>query len=194
MVNDQKRIISEIGKIIYRDIPVFDKIDWKPVGVEYDSRENVTGLCLYQCALTSLPDSIRKLTNIKSLFLGRNALQTVPDWIADLKSLEVIDLFENNLKTLPDSICTLPSLQKLVLNNNQLKELPERIGSIKSLLYLEILKNPLESLPTSLRQFADMYSDFRELATTQYGWKESSRETLRLLKERSVKIRDVSNK
>jgi Leucine-rich repeat (LRR) protein len=70
-------------------------------------------LYLVGLALTSLPESLSKLTSLQSLDLSKNQLTSLPEWLGKLTSLQSLDLSHNPLTSLPESLSKLTSLQTL---------------------------------------------------------------------------------
>ena len=101
--------------------------------------------------LTSLPESIEKLTKLEALGLRDNNLTSLPESIEKLTKLEVLVLYQNKLTSLPESIGKLTKLGQLWLNKNKLTSLPESIGKLTKLQILELTGNKLTSLPPSIK-------------------------------------------
>jgi len=104
--------------------------------------------------LTSLPDSISKLTALQKLDLSDNRLRELPDSISKLTALQKLDLSDNRLRELPESIGKLTALQKLDLSDNRLRELPESIGKLTVLQWLDLSGHRLQKLPDSISKLA----------------------------------------
>eukprot|EP00271_Cylindrocystis_brebissonii_P017223 TRINITY_DN4391_c0_g1_i1.p1 TRINITY_DN4391_c0_g1~~TRINITY_DN4391_c0_g1_i1.p1 ORF type:complete len:487 (+),score=142.84 TRINITY_DN4391_c0_g1_i1:193-1653(+) len=100
--------------------------------------------------LTSLPETIGKLTFVTTLDLSQNFLTSLPDAIAGMQNLHVLILSSNKLKQLPDSIGALAQLRRLEVNMNELKEIPESIYNCTNLEELNVTFNRLEKLPDKL--------------------------------------------
>jgi len=126
---------------------------------------SVVKLSLRNQNLTQFPKQIRQLKNLEYLNLGKNLISEVPEWINELKKLKI-----------------------LIFSDNQIKQLPRNIGKMESLEVLHILQNPIEKLPMTFRRYADIYSQFRELAIRKYGLNMNTIETIELLKNRGVRI------
>ena len=60
--------------------------------------------------LTTLPESIGKLTNLQELNLGYNQLTTLPESIGQLTNLQELYLYNTQLTTLP------PEIEKMLPN------------------------------------------------------------------------------
>ncbi|GAB5411197.1 MAG: hypothetical protein ChlgKO_03110 [Chlamydiales bacterium] len=72
--------------------------------------------------LTSLPDSISKLSSLNELYLSGNRLTSLPDSISKLSSLTELDLFRNRFTSLPNEILQLPNSCNVELANNSLSQ------------------------------------------------------------------------
>ena len=112
--------------------------------------KSLTYLSLMDNKLTTLPESIGNLSSLKELYLDYNKLTTLPESIGNHSSLKELYLGYNELTTLPESITKLESLQELSLGDNQLSTLPESIGNLKSLEKLYLYRNLLSTLPESI--------------------------------------------
>ena len=100
--------------------------------------------------LASLPESIGRLAELQELNLARNGLTSLPESINQLAGLQAMDLWANKLATLPESIGQLARLQALGLRGNKLAILPESIGRLAGLQALDLRNNNLASLPESI--------------------------------------------
>lgn len=164
---DDKKVIQSIEKLVSSKIQKIDevgKISSYKVGVSYKGKKAVA-LSLDKLELTSIPDLIQKLDELEYLSLANNAIGTVPGWIGKMKSLK-----------------------SLILTGNKIELLPSSLGKSKSLETLHVLNNPIEELPISFRRFADIYSQFRELAIKRYGLERRTRETVDMMKNRGVRL------
>ncbi len=102
--------------------------------------------------LSSLPEQIWALTELRVLNLASNHLMTLPPEIQSLKDLETLNLKGNKLTTLPPEISHLSSLRELDLSDNALTELPPEIGQFPNLQHLNLSDNPLTVLPAEMAQ------------------------------------------
>lgn len=158
-----KNVLAAIEKIIGKSIPEVNNVENCRIGFNRDGKK-IVGLTLNYTELKSVPELIKQLNSLEILDLSFNQLEKIPDWITDLP------------------------LTSLNITSNKVSNLPKKIGTISTLKYLKLIKNPLKRLPNTLRRFSDIYSNFKELWVSEYGWDASSRETLKLLKERRVRI------
>ena len=134
----------------------------------YTKNYKITGIVLCECRLSTLPESIGKLSSLQTLDLSWNNLTTLPESIGNLKSLAYLVLEANKLTTLPDSIGQLSSLKELNLSNNQLSILPESLTKLKLLQVLNLEENQLTSLPeliTKLESLQELNLGYNQFTT-----------------------------
>lgn len=126
------------------------------IGIEYDglpvyknikkalkSKSEVVFLDLSGKGLTSLPENIGDLKNLRVLNLDRNAIKDFPDSFWQLEQLEVLILSRNGLNELPKEIASLQNLKKLYVSRNNLTTLPQTITNLKNLKRIDASFNKL---------------------------------------------------
>jgi len=113
-------------------------------------QSGATALYLNYLDISSLPEKLFELTQLKELSLSGNQLQALPEGIGKLKHLELLDLAGNALTQLPTEIEKLHQLRHLDLAYNHLTNLPQEICQLKLLNYLDCSANQLTRLPQSL--------------------------------------------
>ena len=91
-----------------------DMIEW----IEGTARKGSFTLSFRDMGLTTLPDAIGQLSQLRELYLSGNQLTTLPDSIGQLVRLKTLYVQNNQLTMLPDSIGQLINLQTLYLQNN----------------------------------------------------------------------------
>jgi leucine-rich repeat protein SHOC2 len=96
--------------------------------------------------LTSLPENIGFLSNLKNLYLWGNQLTNLPDSISNLINLSTLDLSCNHFTHIPDSICNLTNLSILNMSQNLVTTLPSNFASISNLAELDLNENPIGDL------------------------------------------------
>jgi hypothetical protein len=72
--------------------------------------------------ITSLPDDMYALAQLKHLYISKNGLQSLPASVTDLDELETLDLRFNQLTELPKDIRYLSKLRTLHLEGNNLSD------------------------------------------------------------------------
>lgn len=124
--------------------------------------------------LQSIPESIKKLKQLKELRIRATSIPTIPFEYINSNTLEVLDLESSPvaelsneignfrklkelnlsklpLEKLPNTIGELSQLEKLHLNHlPKLKMLPPSVGSYTQLVHFCVADTPLESLPFSI--------------------------------------------
>lgn len=100
--------------------------------------------------LTTIPEAIKNLKDLRKLIFRYNQLLSIPDWIDRVSSLEILNLNVNNISALPESIGSLRALKELLLWKNELTTLPDAFTSLSSLEVLNLRINHLKSLPEAI--------------------------------------------
>ena len=119
-------------------------------------RDNAEELNLSGMGLTELPESLGRLTQLRSLELSGNQLKELPESLGQLTQLQTLNLCNNQLTSLAESLGQLTQLQTLLLNGNQLTSLPESLGQLTQLRELFLPNNQLTSLPESLGRLTQL--------------------------------------
>lgn len=105
---------------------------------------------LSNLGLTQLPDSLFKLSYIKTLIISKNKLTFLPESLGQLTELESIYAFSNHLVSLPESIGQLKQLEILCISDNELTDLPESLLELTSLKDISLAANEALNLPAEL--------------------------------------------
>ncbi|MDG6773913.1 leucine-rich repeat-containing protein kinase family protein [Thiomicrorhabdus sp. ZW0627] len=101
--------------------------------------------------LTTLPEDLNRLHQLKSLFLNNNLFESVPQSLASCPKLDLISFKSNRVKHFPEN--AVPNDTRwLILTDNQLTHLPNSIGNLHRLQKLMLAGNQLQALPESLSQ------------------------------------------
>ena len=107
--------------------------------------------------ITTIPESIGNLTDLRKLYLEWNAIESLPDTFSNMSALVQLYISNNNLSVLPENFGDLQNLYILDLGYNNITELPPSIIDINSLVYLWIFNNQLQILPNN---FCDLDLDW----------------------------------
>jgi internalin A len=102
--------------------------------------------------LTSLPESLSRLKNLRYLNLTSNQIRTLPSSISQVENLRLLWLADNPWDSLPewDWIGSLPNLTKLGVGGCNLKEIPKFISQLHNLSVLNIAVNQITYIPDFL--------------------------------------------
>jgi internalin A len=119
-------------------------------------RENSTSLDLSGNQLTSLPESIGALSNLRVLDLRNNRLKRLSAAIGQLTNLQELYLYDNQLTNLPAAIGQLTNLVILGLSDNQLIGLPDSFGQLQNLEILFLSGNNLTRLSPLVGQLSNL--------------------------------------
>lgn len=100
--------------------------------------------------LTSLPDSLFLLADLKRLLIGNNKINDLSPDIDKLAVLEELDIRGNPVKFLPDTIGNCTQLRIVTASHCSIHSIPPDIGRLKNLFSLNLGKNYLNELPREL--------------------------------------------
>jgi len=159
-----KQLMSiDIGLNIFWEIPAclkqltsLEHIDLESLSLRYDERTlpdwigdftALKYLNLRHCGLTSLPDPMKNLVNLRTLYLGANCLPALPEWLGFFTLLEELDISANELYVVPEFIGNLKNLRALDLGHSGKWETEIRNSSV---CYLDEQINELDRLPAFL--------------------------------------------
>ena len=111
--------------------------------------------------ISKLPNSIQYLTQLEDLTLYCcRSLTTLPETIGQLKNLRRLHINLCDIKKLPDSIVALKELTELHIISPDLSELPENIGELNKIQKLSISgrmgTTTLNHLPDSIKNLTDL--------------------------------------
>ncbi|MBL7813117.1 MAG: hypothetical protein JNL57_12920 [Bacteroidetes bacterium] len=95
----------------------------------------------------------------------RNRITSIPDEISNLKELKRISIEGNDINFLSDNISSLKSLRILNLANNKLTELSSNIANMACLEEVHLEGNPFELIPPEIvaRGISSIRNFFKEL-------------------------------
>lgn len=99
--------------------------------------------------LSSLPDDLDQLTQLKVIFCSQNQFTELPAVLGRCTSLSMIGFKANQIRSVPASSLP-PKLRWLTLTDNQIEQLPPEIGDCRELQKLMLAGNRLQTLPATL--------------------------------------------
>jgi internalin A len=170
----------EIGKCTQLETLVLGKVNrWRGVDGKW-TPQPITN------QLTSLPEELRSLKNLRSINLSCNPFGKIPELLLEMKQLESLNLTSIGLTEIPEAIGKLPNLTKLDLScnqiedilevlaklceifgklssltqlhlvSNQIAEIPDVIGKLSNLTYLDLFSNQIKQIPEALTQMSSL--------------------------------------
>lgn len=148
-------------KIEENGIPIIFEIEGTSFGIKIEN-SSVVGLGLFNCYLSTLPESIISFKSLKKLSLRSNQLIRLPIFIPELVSLEMLDIALTDLVILPKSLGNMKNLKTLHLENNAFVTLPVSIGNLTYLEELYLENNPIKSLPESICNLSNLKKIYLE--------------------------------
>ncbi|MES2820296.1 MAG: leucine-rich repeat-containing protein kinase family protein [Pseudomonadota bacterium] len=100
-------------------------------------------------ALSSLPDDLGRLKQLRVLFCSDNRFTELPASIGQCRQLDILGFKANRIERVPAA--ALPSsLRWLILTDNAIEHLPETLGDCIRLQKLMLAGNRLQALPERL--------------------------------------------
>jgi len=121
-----------------------------------DALGRISSLNLSRDSITTIPDEIGKLTNLRRLSLYKNQITVLPDAIGNLIKLTILDLHANQIIAIPNTFGKLTNLTSLNLAANQITTLPDTIGNLTKLTFLNLSFNKISDLPDAIRNLINL--------------------------------------
>ncbi|WNV06140.1 leucine-rich repeat-containing protein kinase family protein [Candidatus Methylospira mobilis] len=115
----------------------------------FDLADTLEILDLSGNALSSLPDDLPRLHQLRILFCSGNRFTRLPDVLGRCLRLDMIGFKTNRIETVPAA--ALPAtLRWLILTDNRIAELPAEIGLCTRMQKLMLAGNFLQTLPEEI--------------------------------------------
>ena len=122
--------------------------------------KNLEELNLRDCRLHSFPDSLSKLTKLRTLDVSQNGfvIRGPSEDIGNLENLEELNLRDCRLHSFPDSLSKLTKLRTLDVSQNGfvIRGPSEDIGNLENLEELNLRDCRLHSFPDSLSKLTKL--------------------------------------
>lgn len=181
---DDIKVLKELESLKGEEFSEVSKIEGDTKMGFTAENNQVSGLGLYKCGLTTLPESIGNLTSLTYLNLESNSIKTLPESIGNLKSLKELLLSNNGLRTLPESIGNLNSLKELWLWN--------RLHYVKSIkTFAEKLLNIAEKRDNSFYKAEAYY--FQGYSLLMQNKREKLRDALNKIRDAAVIFDNIND-
>ena len=117
----------------------------------FDLADSLQILNLSGNALTSLPDDLPRLHQLRVIFGSDNQFTELPAVLGQCPRLEMVGFKANQITSVPANALP-PRLRWLILTDNQIQTLPASIGACTRLQKLMLAGNRLQQLPAQLAQ------------------------------------------
>lgn len=121
MEKKQALFIRGIKNLIQKDFSIKEKIRFNTRGYKKNNG-NIVKLCLYNCNLTEIPESIGNLVYLQKLFLNKNQLKSLPQSIKNLSELNTLNIRNNKFERLTPELYYLNKLKKFQWQENNWEE------------------------------------------------------------------------
>ena len=116
-----QRALDDLAAVIGQPLPQLNAArDFVTKLGYFAAAGRVRSLSLRTGSLTTIPEALWRLTDLRLLLLGENPLSGLPDRFDALPHLTELYLHNSGLTALPDSLGSLPDLQILDLGHNAL--------------------------------------------------------------------------
>ena len=140
----------EIGKCTQLETLVLGKVkSWRGVDGKW-TPQPITN------QLTSLPEELRSMKNLRSINLSCNPFGKMPDLLLEMKQLESLNLTSIGLTEIPEAIGQLSNLTQLNLSHNPIAQIPEAIAQLFNLILLFLSNNQITQIPKDLGQLSNL--------------------------------------
>lgn len=106
--------------------------------------------------LNKIPARISNLKHLQHLDISDLNLTTIPEGVTSLLELKELRLCENNITHLPSHILFLSNLDSLQIRQNKLTSIAEEFGQLTKLRYLTLCNNNLNALPKSMSKLKSL--------------------------------------
>lgn len=115
----------------------------------FDLADSLEILNLSGNALSSLPDDLPRLHQLRIIFCSDNAFTELPEVLGRCPGLTMVGFKANQIRSVPAAALP-PNLRWLILTDNQISALPPEIGRCTQLQKLMLAGNQLTHLPPEL--------------------------------------------
>jgi internalin A len=140
----------EIGKCTQLETLVLGKVnEWSSVNLGKWTPQPITN------RLTSLPEELRSLGNLRSIDLSGNPFGTIPELLLEMKQLKSLILTSIGLTELPEAIGQLSNLTQLNLSHNPIAQIPEALAQLSNLTELVLWDNQITQIPDALAKLCE---------------------------------------
>ena len=115
----------------------------------FDLSDTLEILDLSGNALSSLPDDLPRLTNLRTIFCSNNQFIELPEVLGQCTQLSMVGFKANRIRKVSGASLP-PKLRWLILTDNEVEALPPEIGNCTQLQKLMLAGNQLRTLPVEL--------------------------------------------
>ena len=150
----------------------------------------ITKLDLSNKGLTTIPQEVYDLKNLKKLNLSGNKLKVITKEANRLKKLEMLDVSNNKIVNLYSKNFEFRRLRILNLNNNNISSIPLQIGKLQNLEIFQVANNSVKELPFAFSNLINL----RELNLSRNPITKFPFELLNITNLRKLWINDLELK
>ncbi len=106
--------------------------------------------------LTTLPQELEALENLRTLTLSGNPFTVIPKVVLEMRQLKSLNLTGIGLLEISDAIAQSINLTNLILSDNQMTEIPEAITQLVYLTELDFSGNQITEIPAAIGNLMDL--------------------------------------
>ncbi|MBD3254074.1 MAG: hypothetical protein GF383_03235 [Candidatus Lokiarchaeota archaeon] len=137
-----KEVLNLLEAYLGFQIPIVSQINYNTLGCEIRNGK-ITGLGLFRCGLTALPNEISRLSSLRVVNLAWNCFGIFPKSLCSINTLNNIDLIGNRIESIPDAISNLKNLIIIDLSFNKIQKFTPSLLKLPSLKSLKLIHNPI---------------------------------------------------
>lgn len=117
-------------------------------GSGLNDRDAVVKLSISDATISTLPNELSDLINLRSLHIFRNSMDTLPEVFGSLYSLENLHITNGTIRALPSQMGRCTNLKTINFSNNYIQRLPKWLGLLRSLKCADFSNNCIDTTNT----------------------------------------------
>ncbi|MGK7958886.1 MAG: COR domain-containing protein [Crocosphaera sp.] len=117
---------------------------------------NIKFLNLSNNRIKNIPEKISNLYNLKWIIIDNNCLANMPFCIFDMSSVEILTLNANLLDSIPEINTNNCQIRIIDLSENRLSTFPRFLTNIKTLEWLDISDNKIPKIPPQIKNLGNL--------------------------------------
>ncbi|MBL9082009.1 MAG: leucine-rich repeat domain-containing protein [Planctomycetales bacterium] len=97
--------------------------------------------------LSAIPDAFAKMKSLEGIYFGHCEFTEIPPFVFDMTALKKLQFCKNRIRVLPDAIGNLVELRHLNVSDNRIGRIPESMSKLTKLRVCDLSDNPFPALP-----------------------------------------------
>jgi len=149
--NQISRIPTEIGSLTNLSEIIISNNKISRIPTEIGSlSEKLQKLWIFGNNLTSFPNELYMLSNLRDLYYGANDIPIMATELGLLTSLQYLQFSDTLVSTIPSEIGLLTNLKEFYSSRNKVSSIPSEFGSLTSMRYLYFSDNSITSVTSEI--------------------------------------------